>query len=241
MENTSFQHVLIQSRTTILDLLEKRGYNTTPFRKIIGPELTKFVNTPEALRMSLISKTDPEKKAIVEYIFTSIKQSVGTGDYIKRMLEDTSKEGEEAQETSPTKKASSGADSRLSNVNPATTEVIVLYLGREISDDKDSPYDKCALEAWTKYQFKIQFFPLMRLVFNPLEHFLQPKFEIVPPEQHEQLKKEWYITSKTQLPIIKFHVDMAARCLGLMPLDIVKITTYSPTSGEYIKYRVCSP
>lgn len=238
MENVSFQHVLIQSRITILDLLEKRGYDSTPFRKLIGPELAKMANAPEALRMTLVSKTNPEKKAIVEYAFTNIKQSVGTGDYIRRMLEETS----ETEEAPPTKKSSaSAADTRLSNVNPNTTEVVVLYLGRDISDDKDSPYDKCALEAWTKYQFKIQFFPLMRLVCNPLEHVLQPKFEIVPHEEHEQLKKDWCIASKTQLPIIKFHVDMAARCLGLMPLDIVKITSYSPTSGEYIKYRVCAP
>jgi DNA-directed RNA polymerase subunit H (RpoH/RPB5) len=239
MENTSFQHVLIQSRITILDLLEKRGYDSTPFRKLIGPELAKMANAPEALRMTLVSKTNPEKNAIVDYAFTNIKQSVGTGDYIRRMLEESATEA--ADTSSPTKKPSSATDTRLSNVNPSTTEVIVLYLGREISDDKDSPYDKCALEAWTKYQFKIQFFPLLRLVCNPLDHVLQPKFEIVPHEEHEALKKEWCITSKTQLPIIKFHVDMAARCLGLLPLDIVKITSYSPTSGEYIKYRVCAP
>lgn len=233
MENTSFQYVLIQSRSTILDLMDKRGYDTIPYRKLIGPELAKMVDAPEALRMTLVSKTDPEKKAIVEYMFTNIKQSVGTGDFVRKLLEKPD------EDSSPTKKATDHA--RLANVNPATTEVIVLYLGREISDDKDSPYDKGALEAWNKYQLKIQFFPLMRLVFNPLEHVLQPKFEIVPHDQHEQIKKEWYITSKTQLPIIKFHVDMAARCLGLMPLDIVKITSYSPTSGEYIKYRVCAP
>ena len=71
-----------------------------------------------------------------------------------------------------------------------------------------------------------------RIVWNPLTHALQPKFEIVPPEQHAQLLKDLYCRSKTQLPIIKFHSDPVARCLGLVPLDIVKITAASPTAGE---------
>jgi DNA-directed RNA polymerase subunit H (RpoH/RPB5) len=102
-------------------------------------------------------------------------------------------------------------------------------------------YDKGALEAWHKYNLKIQFFPMFRLVNNPLKHVSQPRFEIVPPEEHPALLKQWYCRSKTQLPIIKFHNDMAARCLGLLPMDIVKITRYSVTAGEYVNYRVCAP
>jgi len=34
---------------------------------------------------------------------------------------------------------------------------------------------------------------------------------------------------------------MQARILGLIPGDVVKITRSSPSSGEYIMYRICSP
>jgi DNA-directed RNA polymerase subunit H (RpoH/RPB5) len=231
MESTTFEHILIQSRITILDLLDKRGYNTESYRKLIGPELLKLVESPEALRMTLPSKQDPEKNAIVKYEITkNIKPSVSNFEYVRRMLSDP-----------PESLSKLEKDTGLFNVDPTKTEVVVLYIGRDISDDKESPYDKAAWDAWDKHKFKIQFFPMNRLVCNPLSHVLQPKFEIVPPEEHEALKKEWFITNhRTQLPIIKFHVDMAARCLGLMPLDIVKITAASPTSGEYVKYRVCA-
>jgi DNA-directed RNA polymerase subunit H (RpoH/RPB5) len=238
MENTSLQHVLIQSRITILNLLERRGYDTTPYKKMLGPEMLKLtgeellrkVNDPEALRMTLQHTKQPEKRAIVEYAFTNIKISVGNLEYINRMLNDP-----------PESESKTKIAQKLFNIDPATTEVIVLYAGKDTSDDKESPYDKGALEAWNKYKFRIQFFPIVRMVFNPLEHVLQPKFEIVDPKDHESLKKEWYIKNFSQLPIIKFHMDMAARCLGLVPMDIVKITSISPSAGEYVKYRICAP
>ncbi len=74
-----------------------------------------------------------------------------------------------------------------------------------------------------------------------MNHVLQPKFEIVPQEQHKDLMKEKYVTSKSQFPAIRFHVDMMARILGLVPGDIVKITRPSYSSGTYELYRVCTP
>jgi DNA-directed RNA polymerase I, II, and III subunit RPABC1 len=224
MQTTSLEHVLIQSRSTILDLLERRGYDASPYRKLTGPELGKVLvvavsKAPDSLNMELQAKDKSGRVALVKYVFTDIKQSVGNGKYVSDLL--------------PTLK------------DPSITECIVLYMTKpdvkESVDDKESPYDKGALSAWLKEKFKIQFFPLQRLVFNPLEHVLQPKFEIVPKDQLESLKQEWKFKSLDDLPKIRFHNDMAARCLGLMPLDVVKITRPSITSGEYIEYRVCVP
>jgi DNA-directed RNA polymerase subunit H (RpoH/RPB5) len=226
MESTSLQDILIRSRSTILDLLEDRGYNTQPYRKLNGPDLAKLVNNPESLRMDLVKRDDATHKCIVYYCLTkSIKTSVGSGDFVKKML---------AEEPSDTISAPT-------NVDPKTTEVIILFVTRQsITTEDMETYDRGALEAWNKHGLKLSFFPMSRLVNNPLKHMLQPKFEIVPHDQHDALLKELCARSKTQLPIIRFHNDMAARCLGLMPLDIVKITAPSPTAGQYIKYRVCA-
>jgi DNA-directed RNA polymerase subunit H (RpoH/RPB5) len=225
MEGSTFKHILMQSRGTILDILEDRGYDSKPFRKTVGPELLKIASNSSALRMKLVSKTDPNKFAIVQYeLDRSIKNIVGSMRYIDGIV--VSGPMEENTED-------------LLKVDPQTTEVIVIFNEREVSDDKETPFDKCAYEAWNKHNLKIQFFPIVRLVYNPLKHILQPKFEIVPKEEHESLKKEWYITNNSQFPVIRFHADMAARCLGLVPSDIVKITSYSPTGGEYVKYRIC--
>jgi DNA-directed RNA polymerase subunit H len=226
MDNTSLQDTLIRSRVTILDLLEGRGYDTTPYRKMIGSELVKLINSPEALRVTVKSKADPSKTAIVEYEIGNIKQSVGTGTYVKNLIADDSGKGA----------------SVLQGVDPKMTEVMVIFMTKKdnSSDDMES-FNKGAYDAWTKHGLRIQFFLMVRLVNNPLKHVLQPKFEVVPTEQHEALMKELCIKSKSQLPVIRFHDDPAGRCLGLVPHDIVKITRASPTAGEYVEYRVCTP
>ena len=80
-----------------------------------------------------------------------------------------------------------------------------------------------------------------QLVQNPLEHSLVPKHERVPATEHEALLKKLKVKTKANFPLIKFHEDMIARIIGLMPGEIVRITAASPSAGEYIKYRVCVP
>jgi DNA-directed RNA polymerase subunit H (RpoH/RPB5) len=63
----------------------------------------------------------------------------------------------------------------------------------------------------------------------------------MPAAEHAEFLKQHYIRSKTNLPFIKFHEDMIARIMGLVPGDIVKITRPSPASGVYDMYRVCMP
>jgi DNA-directed RNA polymerase subunit H (RpoH/RPB5) len=245
MESTSLEYVLIQSRITILDLLERRGYETAPFRKFIGPEAGKLfvkaftttkvgpdddksMNTvtnviPSSLNMVLKAKDGSNRVAYVEYSAFNIKQSAGNGSYMATLEEKygTAKKSDEVEYVV------------LYMMNPAEVKTAV--------DDKDSPYDRAALSAWLNEKKRIQFFSIQRLVSNPLDHILQPKFEIVPKEEIAELKKQWHMKGLDDLPKIRFHNDMAARCLGLVPLDVVKITRGSITSGEYIEYRVCVP
>lgn len=223
MEQISVQDILIRSRFTILDLLEGRQYDTTPYRKLVGSDLVKLMGNPGALRMNVRHKQDTTKNAIVEYTFSNIKQQIGSGKFVHDLLSD------EAPDSVT-----------LSNINPETTEVIIIYMPKNISEDMDS-YDKASLEAWTQSNLRIQFFPMTRLVNNPLKHMLQPKFEVVPKEDHEALKKEFYARSIGQFPLIRYHHDMVARCLGLVPGDIVKITRPSYSAGDYTLYRTCAP
>jgi DNA-directed RNA polymerase subunit H (RpoH/RPB5) len=76
---------------------------------------------------------------------------------------------------------------------------------------------------------------------NPLDHILVPKHEIVPEEEHVELMKANYITQKGEFPIIRFHEDIIARLLGVIPGSIVKITRPSPSAGIYTTYRICAP
>lgn len=218
MESISAQDILIRSRVTILDLLEARGYDSTPYRKMIGVELVKLMNTPEALTMTLQGKTNPEKRAFVVYNNTNIKTTVSSGSYVNNLL---------------------GWD----EIHPVeNTEVIVILMSKSATKEGETDsYSKGALQAWLNNKLKIQFWAMERLVNNPMNHVLQPKFEIIPEDQHDAIMAELCVKSKTQFPFIKFHRDPVARCLGLLPLDLIRITRPSPTSGTYSLIRVCVP
>lgn len=115
-------------------------------------------------------------------------------------------------------------------------EVILMVKATELGE----AYTQIAYTEWVKYKLRVSAFAIYSLNNNPTKHVLVPKHEIVPEEEHAALLETLMVNSKSQLPIIRFHFDMQARWLGLVPGDIVKITRPSPSAGVYTMYRVCA-
>jgi DNA-directed RNA polymerase subunit H len=67
------------------------------------------------------------------------------------------------------------------------------------------------------------------------DHVYQPKHEILPKEQGEDVLRK-YNTKPNQLPYI-FQSDRGIEDLDPRPGDIIKITRKSPTSGQSVYYR----
>jgi DNA-directed RNA polymerase subunit H len=67
------------------------------------------------------------------------------------------------------------------------------------------------------------------------DHIYQPKHEILPKEQGEDVLRK-YNTKPNQLPYI-LQSDRGIENLDPRPGDIIKITRKSPTSGESVYYR----
>jgi DNA-directed RNA polymerase subunit H (RpoH/RPB5) len=84
----------------------------------------------------------------------------------------------------------------------------------------------------------IQVFLKSELMYNPSKHELVPKHEKLTESEAKQVMDKYNIRTKSQLPSI-LKTDVMARWLGLRPGDIVKITRYNDTSGEYYYYRCC--
>ena len=209
--------ILFRSRQTLLQILEAKGYNVTPYLRFGPFEIeTMASGTKEvSLRMDLersIEKEGAPSKCRVEYAIPRVKNRLS--GFLNKLLETDS--GEPA-------------------IDPLTTEVIVITL-EAIGDS----FTAAALNLWNKQKLRISFFDANTIVSNPLNHVLVPKHEFFPESKHAEFLKANYIKSKYTLPVIKFHDDMIGRILGLVPGDIVKITRPSPQAGEYILYRICN-
>lgn len=111
-----------------------------------------------------------------------------------------------------------------------------------ITDMVTDVHHQLALKAYMmNNKLRVSFFSVHNLVFDPRQHILVPHQELVPESEHAAIMESWNITSKAQMPMIRYHVDPIVRILGGVPGDILKIIRPSPSAGTYEFYRVISP
>ena len=213
-DNFVFIDNVYSSRQTLLDILEDRGYNVEKYRKFSPAEATAAATAFPSLSFKVSKKDDESKICDVRYANIS-RQKLDT------FFND------------------------VDDADTENTEVIVMMMG-PVAD----AHHVVALKQYMKLKesgekerrkLRVSFFSIEMIVINPMKHVLVPKHQIVPPEAHAELMSSLYITIKTKLPEIKFHVDPIARCIGAVPGDIIKITRPSASSGESIIYRLCAP
>lgn len=84
----------------------------------------------------------------------------------------------------------------------------------------------------------LQIFQLRELMYNPSKHELVPLHEKLTDADAKEFMDQYMLKSKAYVPVIH-KTDVMARWLGLRHGDIVKITRYNETSGEYFYYRCC--
>ena len=211
-----FDH-LYRSRRTLLRILKERGYNTTPFEKFGLNEIeSMYWAGPPALRMDLERSSEGTDSKITKcrvlYYLQKLKQRLP--GFLAELTD---------KEDNP------------EAVDPLTTEVVIMLAAPEGESVVDIYHGK-AYEQWTQKKLRISFFRIANLVNHPAEHLLVPKHERLPKNE-----VPFTPTERAKLPFIRFHEDMQARILGLVPGDVVRITRPSPASGVYTMYRICSP
>lgn len=215
--------ILYRSRITLLNMLEKNGYNVKPYRRFSPKEIEEMVkaNTEgDALRMELVRERGDGPEACLVIYKLDKQQKANKFTELLRSIFD--------QDDVPEAKK---LDFTKSEVIMVLDEPIV------------EAFHIAAANQW-KRKFRIRFFEAGHIVHDPSSFAIVPKHEKLSAEEVEVVLKEAYLKNtkadKNLLPIIRFHEDPQARWLGLVPGDIVKITRPSPMSGEYVIYRVCA-
>ena len=226
-----FVEKVFRSRQVALDILHDRGYDTVGAEKF-GPEEIRqalaATSDGKALEFTVKAREGmnvPTPTVRVYVFMTRIKQKLP--GFIGS-LETPIGSAVDGTSRNPQKLGSP--------VDPAQTSVICL-----INEPVVPVFHQASINAWAVRNLRLSFFFMDSFQMNPLKHYLVPKHEIVPKEQHEVLMKDLYVTQKSQFPLIRYHDDTITRVIGAVPGDIIKITRPSPSAGEYIVYRFCTP
>ena len=213
--------ILYRSRQTLLELQRKKGYNTKAYDKFGPFEIEKMsAHSHENALGMVLERQVPDgvnspATCHIEYALPKVKNRLS--GYLSKLV--TALEGEDETKVDFTK-----------------LEVIIVTM-EPIGDT----FHAAALNHYNSKKLRISFFDARTLVTNPMDHVLVPLHETVPDSEHADLLKKYNMTTKLNLPMIKFHEDIIGRIIGLVPGSIVKITRPSPQAGEYVVYRVCVP
>ncbi len=220
----SFDYIdaLYRSRITLMKILTLRGYEVSAYSRF-SPKEVEAMSPDHSIAAAgfMVSHTsDPKKKCLVVYYMNKFKSSSKVLDIIVH--------------TNGLKSSDDAYENELQKIGYENVEVIIMT-----GDIITETHKVLALQEWVRRKLSVSFFGIYQTINNPMEHVLVPKHERVSEEDEAEVMK--LVQSKSQLPVIKYHLDPIARCLGLTPGELVKITRSSPSAGVYVVYRVCAP
>jgi DNA-directed RNA polymerase subunit H len=226
-----FVEKVFRSRQTLLNVLHDRGYDITGASKF-GPEEIREGLAATANGKALEFKVKAREGMTVPTPYVRVYIFLLR---LKQKLPGFLSSLETPIGISP--EASARQTDKLgSPVDPAQTSIMCL-----VNEPVVSVFHQASINQWVTRNLRLSFFYMDSFQMNPLKHFLVPPHEIIPKEQHEPLMKSMYITQKGQFPLIRYHEDPITRVIGAIPGDIIKVTRPSPSAGEYIVYRLCTP
>jgi DNA-directed RNA polymerase subunit H (RpoH/RPB5) len=233
MEIEELFDLIVRTRPVILEILENQGYDSKPYMSQSPSDIiTMAMGGPNPLRVRVNKRANAEpsteRAQVFYWVFDKVKMSLE-----RRVDElwDVETYGENA------------ADNE--------TDQAVVILNEPLHD----AFHAMAIRQWQINKRRIVFYSIKQLIINPERHILQPKFRKIPASEplplhnatgdnlHEVNTVErnlLRVKNKKNLPLIKFHVDIMTRVLGLVPDDIVEIIRSSPTTGDYKMYRICA-
>jgi len=117
-------------------------------------------------------------------------------------------------------------------------DIISMGLSKPTGDDTLSSKITSDPQFSLRHLSNIQIFNIDAVCINILEHEMVPQHTLITNNQDiKDIMENYYITSKTQFPVIQKH-DPVAEIIGAVAGDVIEIERVS-ASGSSIFYRFC--
>ena len=202
--------LIIRGRSTILEILEDRGYNVDAYKGISPDTLHKFATTNVELLKIQATHENDTRATVLYWVEGAVRL---------RLAAEMDK---------------LWSDEAIERYDTAKDEIIVI-----LSEPFHDAFHLHAAKQWNIRKARITFFHLKNLISNPARHTFVPPHRKLSPTETASVVASLHVKSKNEFPHIKYHIDMQSRVHGLVPGDVVEIRRPSETAGEYTTYRVC--
>jgi DNA-directed RNA polymerase subunit H (RpoH/RPB5) len=239
--NTSTIDLIVRSRPVILEILESRGYDVSSYKDVSPTDIYALASKKSSVLTITAKKvpdsTAPKDRAVVIYWTDKSYRLSAASQLEKHVFSKLSQVPTEDEVSTSTAVEDVGGADVEQTLDPRKDEIIFI-----LSEQFHDLYNQLAVSAWGKKEkVRISFFCLKNLISNPSKHILVPPHRKLSPDETQEVLKNLHMRSVNEFPHIKFHFDMQARVLGLVPGDVVEIQRPSETAGIYTFYRVCMP
>ena len=205
---------IYRSRLTLLELLDKQGYNIKDYSNFSINEIHIMMSHKQ---LDMLLNTDAEKeenvgveprKVYVKYHLAKTLQARYVYEYVDDLF------------------------SIEEVLDKKDTLIIVV---------KDEPNDTLVTllkHIWANDGIFIILLNIKRLQFNPLNHTLVPPHKVMKNEDVELVKKRYNITRESEFPEIS-RFDPIAQAIGIRPGEVCEILRPSKTAIDAKFYRLC--
>jgi DNA-directed RNA polymerase subunit H (RpoH/RPB5) len=201
-----------KSRKTILNLLEKQGYNTEEYDNFSINDVNSMFQNKQLdmlLEKKDIDSGDKRKRKI--YVTFYLAKTLRPQN-VHEIIDD------------------------LFNLEEILTKDDTLMI--IVKEEMNDTLMNLLKHIWEQDGILIIIQNIKRLQYNILEHVLVPSHRILSKSEHDTVKQKYNIMDDSQFPEIS-RFDPLAQVIGIRPGQVCEIIRPSKSAIQSMYYRIC--
>jgi len=202
-----------KSRKTVLDLMNRQGYNIDEYNEFSINEVNAmYQNNQLDMLLEKRDENESSKRKDKIYIRYYLSAKLNNSD-IQNMIDDLF---------------------NLEEVLHKDTDTLMII----VKNDMNEPLMNLMKHIWEQDRVFIVIQSIKRLQFNILDNVLVPNHRVLGLTEIDAVKLKYNITDNNQFPDIS-RFDPVAQIIGIRPGQICEIQRPSKTAITGLYYRMC--
>lgn len=203
---------VFKSRKTVLELMQKQGYNTEDYENFSVNDVNSMFQNKQLDMLLEKKETDSSEKRKKKIYITYYLAKTLRPQNVQEIIDD------------------------LFNLEEVLTKEDTLMI--IVKEEMNETLINLLKHIWEQDGILIVIQNIKRLQYNILEHILVPSHRVLNQDEYLTVKERYNIMEDTQFPEIS-RFDPVAQIIGIRPGQVCEIIRPSKTSIQGNYYRIC--